>query len=73
MLIVIRTAVRYRPSPQEIGDIAQQGEHLVCNQEVIGSSPIISTRIDKKICSKKLCGILMYLTNQEQIIGKVAK
>ena len=25
------------------GDVAQLVEHLVCNQEVVGSSPIVST------------------------------
>ncbi len=25
------------------GDVAQLGEHLVCNQGVVGSSPIVST------------------------------
>ena len=75
MLDAIRTAVRFRPSPQEVtteavlvpewlmgwianplfvssiltqhstGDIAQLGEHLVCNQEVVGSIPTISTRM----------------------------
>ena len=29
------------------GGIAQLGEHLLCKQGVIGSSPIISTRVDR--------------------------
>ena len=71
----VKTAVRFRPSPQKVtteavlvpewlmgwianplfvssiltqhstGDIAQLGEHLVCNQEVVGSIPTISTRM----------------------------
>ena len=31
--------------PNFAGDIAQLGERLVCNQEVTGSSPVISTRV----------------------------
>ena len=27
------------------GDVAQLGEHLVCNQDVAGSIPVISTKI----------------------------
>ncbi len=28
-----------------LGDVAQLVEHLVCNQEVVGSNPIVSTSV----------------------------
>jgi hypothetical protein len=34
--------VEYEPPLR--GDVAQLGEHLLCTQEVTGSSPVISTR-----------------------------
>ena len=41
--------VFYRLSPityllSVCGDVAQLGEHLVCNQDVAGSIPVISTK-----------------------------
>ena len=40
-----------RPTPRstagKVGELAQLGERLVCNQEVTGSSPVFSTtRVD---------------------------
>ena len=31
------------------GDVAQSGERLVCNQEVAGSTPVVSTGLDKDL------------------------
>ena len=41
-----RQALPSRPAALAVwrGDVAQLGERLVCNQEVGGSSPLISTR-----------------------------
>ena len=44
--------VFYRLSPityllSVCGDVAQLGEHLVCNQDVAGSIPVISTRFSR--------------------------
>jgi hypothetical protein len=33
----------YTSTAQFIGELAQLGERLVCNQEVTGSSPVFST------------------------------
>jgi hypothetical protein len=30
--------------PERLGELAQLGERLVCNQEVTGSSPVFSTK-----------------------------
>ena len=34
--------VRFLP-PQPNGDLTQLGEYLICNQEVTGSNPVVST------------------------------
>jgi hypothetical protein len=34
--------------PVDAGELAQLGERLVCNQEVTGSSPVFSTRLDER-------------------------
>ena len=31
------------------GELAQMGERLVCNQEVTGSIPVFSTKLDTKV------------------------
>ena len=33
-------------SLEAVGDVAQLVEHLVCNQEVVGSNPIVSTILE---------------------------
>ena len=35
-----------------MGGVAQLGERLVCNQEVSGSSPLISTRFSEWLIGK---------------------
>jgi hypothetical protein len=37
-----RTPLHFR---QALGELAQLGERLVCNQEVTGSSPVFSTNV----------------------------
>ena len=39
LLILTRAPI----APQSVGELAQLGERLVCNQEVTGSSPVFST------------------------------
>ena len=41
-LILNRSASKVQM--RENGDVAQLGEHLLCTQGVVGSSPIISTK-----------------------------
>ena len=47
-LFNLEGALRFKEA-REDGGLAQLGERLLCKQEVIGSSPIISTRKDGPI------------------------
>ena len=38
------------------GDIAQLGEHLLCTQGVTGSSPVVSTILQKILRTQKVTG-----------------
>ncbi len=40
-----RLCLRRVPGAGGPGDVAQLVEHLVCNQEVVGSNPIVSTSL----------------------------
>ena len=41
-----------RTSRQVLGELAQLGERLVCNQEVTGSSPVFSTNLRPPMWAK---------------------
>ena len=41
LLILTRAPI----APHSVGELAQLGERLVCNQEVTGSSPVFSTSL----------------------------
>ena len=44
-----REIEKRREGGRKNGGVAQLGEHLPCKQGVMGSNPIISTRIDGRI------------------------
>ncbi len=48
--------VRIHPDPprEKEGGIAQLGEHLLCKQGVIGSSPIVSTSGQRRVGARAL-------------------
>ena len=57
---------------RENGDVAQLGEHLLCTQGVVGSSPIISTKTSSG--NPKQAARAMLFGNrieEEDIRGKV--
>ena len=39
-----------------LGDVAQLVEHLVCNQEVVGSNPIVSTSAGRSWGTSEFAG-----------------
>jgi hypothetical protein len=39
--------VRIQVRPRESGDVAQLGERRLCKPEVVGSIPIVSTRLSR--------------------------
>ncbi len=43
---MLRSLVRFQLAPPvNPGDVAQLVEHLLCKQGVVGSSPIVSTKV----------------------------
>ena len=44
--VIFSTAMRWVKSHKSYADVAQLAEQLICNQQVIGSSPIIGLNVD---------------------------
>jgi hypothetical protein len=49
------TNARNQQQPiEELGELAQLGERLVCNQEVTGSSPVFSTSLSLTLANERV-------------------
>ena len=56
----------FESSPGDFADVAQLAEQLICNQQVIGSSPIIGSYY------QSFCKIPLSRENQADLIHRIA-